>query len=50
MNLDNSTIYQNDPIQTEAPTIFYLTTAIQRFTFNIIKWSIIRRELFLESG
>ena len=28
MNLDNSTIYQNDPFHTKAPTIFYLTPAI----------------------
>ena len=39
MNLDNSTMYQNDPIQTEAPTIFYLTNAIQKFIFNIIRCS-----------
>ena len=39
MNLDNSTIYQSDPIYTEAPTIFYLSPAIQEFIFIIIKCS-----------
>ena len=37
MNLDNGTIYQSDPIHTEAPTIFYLTPAIQKFIIIIIK-------------
>ena len=37
MNLDNSTIYQRDPIHTEAPTIFNLTLAIQKFIIIIIK-------------
>ena len=37
MNLDNSTIYQNDPFHTEAPTIFYLTPAIQKFIIIIRK-------------
>ena len=37
MKLDNSTIYQNDPLHTEAPTIFYLTPAIQKFIIIIIK-------------
>ena len=41
MNLDNSTMYQNDPIQTEAPTIFYLTNAIQKIIFNIINEAIL---------
>ena len=39
MSLNNSTIYQSDPIHTEAPTIFYLTPAIQKFIIIIIKWS-----------
>ena len=37
MNLDNSTIYQRDPIHTAAPTISYLTLAIQKFIIIIIK-------------
>ena len=41
MNLDNSTIYQSDPFHTEAPTIFYLTLAIQKFIIIIIKGSTI---------
>ena len=41
MNLDNSTIYQRDPIHTAAPTISYLTLAIQKFIIIIIKWSTI---------
>ena len=37
MSLDNSTIYQGDFIYTEAPTILYLTPAIQKFIIIIIK-------------
>ena len=37
MSLDNSTIYQGDPIHTEAPTILYRTPAIQKFIIIIIK-------------
>ena len=37
MNFNNSTIYQNDAIHTEAPTIFNLTPAIQKFIIIIRK-------------
>ena len=37
MSLDFSSIYQSDPIHTEAPTIFYLTPAIQKFIIIIMK-------------
>ena len=36
MSLDNSTRYQSDNINTEAPTISYLTPAIQKFIIIII--------------
>ena len=37
MSSNNSTIYQSDHIHTEAPTIFNLTPAIQKFIIIIIK-------------